>query len=471
MPSSDQSAAPVRVLLVNLNRYDQPSPVYPLGLAYVDSALRAAGHATRIWDARMSPAPLEAAVAAFAPDYVGLSLRNIDNVQCHNPRSFIHELLECCRNLRACTRAPLVLGGSGFSVFPRELYELTGVDYGIAGDGERAFVRLLAARAAGAAPDDIAGVVFRDSAGGVQHVPAAADAADFTVDPVHDPALLAAYVAQGALPGVQTQRGCPLNCCYCTYPLIEGKRSRFRSGGEIAAEMGRLAALGVRYAFIVDSVFNTRPDHVREICEALIRAKLDLHWECFLRPHGVTRELLALMQRAGLRHIEFGSDSFSDPVLARYGKSFTFDDIRQASEAAHALGLHYGHFIIFGGPGETPATLEETLSRTALLPGAFFFATIGMRIYPGTPLWRQLAPERKGETPADYLIEPRFFLEPPFTAASLQARIQAARSATQSWTVGDLPPQFVETMGKLRDRGLRGPFWEYAEVLQRLQPR
>ena len=144
MPSSDQSAAPVRVLLVNLNRYDQPSPVYPLGLAYVDSALRAAGHATRIWDARMSPAPLEAAVAAFAPDYVGLSLRNIDNVQCHNPRSFIHELLECCRNLRACTRAPLVLGGSGFSVFPRELYELTGVDYGIAGDGERAFVRLRA---------------------------------------------------------------------------------------------------------------------------------------------------------------------------------------------------------------------------------------------------------------------------------------------------------------------------------------
>jgi radical SAM superfamily enzyme YgiQ (UPF0313 family) len=232
--------------------------------------------------------------------------------------------------------------------------------------------------------------------------------------------------------------------------------------------MGRLAGLGVRYAFIVDSVFNTRADHVIEICEALIRANIDIRWECFLRPRGITRELLALMRQAGLSHVEFGSDSLSDAVLQSYGKSFSYEEIERASHEAHALELNYSHFIIFGGPGETPATMEETLARTRRLPGAFFFATIGMRIYPGTPLWRQLAPEARGETPGEYLVEPRFYLEPPFTVADLRARLQEEQRTASNWAVGDPPPVLVEAMEKLRRRGVRGPMWEYIELLRRL---
>lgn len=175
------------------------------------------------------------------------------------------------------------------------------------------------------------------------------------------------------------------------------------------------------------------------------------------------------MQRAGLRHVEFGSDSFSDPVLKSYAKSFTFDEVRQASESAHALGLHYSHFLILGGPGETPETVEETLARAQTLPGAYFFATIGMRIYPDTPLWRLLAPETKGETTADYLPNPRFYLAPGFTVDGLYRRLSALRKEHHNWVVGDPPPAFLSTINKLRDRGLRGPLWEYIELLQRFE--
>ena len=232
--------------------------------------------------------------------------------------------------------------------------------------------------------------------------------------------------------------------------------------------MARLAAQGVRYTFIVDSVFNTRTDHVVDVCEALLRAELDMQWECFLRPCGITRELLTLMHRAGLRHVEFGSDSFSDPVLRRYGKSFLYADVEQASLQAHEVGLQYSHYIIFGGPGETPDTVEDTLTRAQTLPGAFYFATIGMRIYPDTPLWREIAPEARGEIPADYLVEPRFYLEPPLTVQALYVRLQEMQRAGHNWAVGDPPPIFKETMGKLRRRGVRGPMWEYIELLQRL---
>ncbi len=472
MPPTASESAPARVLLVNLNSYDQPYPVYPVGLAYIDGALRAAGQVTGVWDARISTETLEEALARFRPDFVGLSMRNIDNVQCHNPKSFIHELVGFCRRVRAATNAPLILGGSGFSVFPREIFQLGGIDYGIHGAGERTLVRLVAALRAGggeAALGAIAGLVFRGADGAVRAVPCNAEDTAFTTEPHHDPELMRAYLAQGSLPGVQTQRGCPLHCCYCTYPLIEGSRSRFLGGERVVEELRRLSALGVKFVFFVDSVFNTRADHVAEVCEALIRADLNMEWECFLRPRGVTRELLQLMKRAGLSHIEFGSDSFADSVLGSYGKSFTFDDIRRASEEAHALGLHYSHFIIFGGPGETRASVEETLARARTLPGAFYFGTIGMRIYPETPLWRQLAPEAQGETAADYLVEPRFYLAPELTLASLHGRLREHQKQNPNWIVGDPPLAFVETMDKLRRRGVRGPMWEYAELLQRMQ--
>jgi radical SAM superfamily enzyme YgiQ (UPF0313 family) len=462
------SPVPARVLLINFNRYDQPYPVYPLGLAYLDAALRAAGYTTHLWDAQTGDGTLEASVRDFRPDFVGLSLRNIDNVQCHNPQSFVHELLDCCRRLRAQTTAPLILGGSGFSIFPQELLALTGMDYGIRGEGERTLVQLLAALQAQTPLSAIAGLVYRSADGAIRCNPCRATGSGFAAAPVHEPAILQSYLARGALPGVQTQRGCPLRCCYCTYPLIEGRRSRYRSGEEIVAEMRRLLAQGVHYTFIVDSVFNTSPEHVVDVCEALARAELDMQWECFLRPCGLTRELLALMRRAGLRHIEFGSDSFSDPVLQRYGKGFPFAEIEAASRYARELELNYSHFLIFGGTGETPETVEETLSRAQTLPGAFYFATIGMRIYPETPLWRELAPEAQGESPADYLVEPRFYLAPGLTVASLLTRLREVQRTAHNWVVGDPPPAFVATMDKLRQRGVRGPMWEYVELLQRL---
>ncbi|MBE2215379.1 MAG: radical SAM protein [Opitutaceae bacterium] len=469
MVSPQTTSRPARVLLVNLNSYDQPYPVYPLGLAYLDGALREAGHEPQWWDARMSEETIEACLARMQPDLVALSMRNIDNVQAHNPRSFIHAIVAFCRQVRAATRAPLALGGSGFSVFPRELYELTGVDYGVQGEGERTLIELIAALQAGRSPAGISGVVCRDAAGAVHHTPAHPADAVFTVDPRHDPALLRAYLQQGSLPGVQTQRGCPLRCVYCTYPLIEGKRSRYRTGDEIVAEFRRMRELGVEYVFIVDSVFNTRRDHVEQICRALADAKTGMEWECFLRPAQVDRDLLQLMHDAGMRHVEFSCDSFSDPVLKTYGKSFKFADAERASRIAHEIGLRYSHFLIFGGPGETPASMEETIARAVTLPGAYFFVTIGMRIYPDTPLWRQLAPESRGERAGDYLVEPRFYLEPPLTTESIHARLLDVVRAHPNWTVGDPPSVFVATMEKLRKRGVRGPMWEYAEFLQRMQ--
>lgn len=463
-------SSPPKVLLINLNRYAQPYAVYPLGLAYLSGSLRNQGFDTKTWDALFPEGTLEECIATYKPDYVGLSLRNIDNVQCHSPKSFIHDLLENCKRIRSATQVPLILGGSAFSVFPKELFELTKVDYGIEGEGEEMLTRLLCALQNKTGFDGLSGLVCRNDDGSVRHIPRKPSEAVFTSEPYHDATLLKAYVGHGSLPGVQTQRGCPLKCCYCTYPLIEGKRSRYRTGAEVVAEFRRLSELGVKYTFIVDSVFNTRPDHVRDVCSELIKAKTGIEWECFLRPSRlITREVLEMMRDAGLRHVEFGSDSFSDPVLKRYGKSFKFDEIAGVSQLAHDLKMNYSHFLILGGPGETPETLDETIARAATLGGAYYFATIGMRVYPGTPLWREINPEKDGEKPSDFLVEPRFYLAPDFKVDTLYQKLNAVRLQNNNWIIGDPPPDFLVTVEKLRKRGVQGPMWEYVELLQRFE--
>ena len=150
-----------RVLLISSNRCDQPYPVFPLGLAHLDTALRRAGHATRLLDCQIPGEPIEDVLVEFRPDVVGVSLRNVDDVQFASRQTYFGNAVHLCQAVRQGCNRPIVLGGSAFSIFPDRLLALTGADYGIHGPGEVAFPRLIAALAAGADPTGIPGLVYR----------------------------------------------------------------------------------------------------------------------------------------------------------------------------------------------------------------------------------------------------------------------------------------------------------------------
>ena len=78
----------------------------------------------------------------FQPDFVGISLRNIDDVLIRQREKFYDELAPFTATIRQHSQAPVVLGGSGFSIFPEKLLALTGADYGIAGEGEPGILAL-----------------------------------------------------------------------------------------------------------------------------------------------------------------------------------------------------------------------------------------------------------------------------------------------------------------------------------------
>lgn len=460
---------PCRILLVSANRCSAPDPVFPLGLAHLSAALRRAGHECVWLDTLIDVERLRETLRAGRPDYVGISLRNIDDVLLRKQETFFNGLAGLTDLIRRECRCPILLGGSGFSIFPAQLFELAGVDFGIAGEGESALLALIAALETGADFRRIPGLVFRENGQVLLNAATHAPLDWELAEPDRPAPVVAHYLRAGGMLNLQTQRGCGFKCCYCTYPLIEGRQHRRRPPELVAEEFAQLQRLGAKYAFVVDSVFNSSPIHVTEVCEAMLRRNLKLPWGCFLRPQGLTPGLIRLMARAGLAHVEFGTDSFCDEVLAAYHKGFTFDEVRRASEMAGQENIDYCHYLIAGGPGETRATLEAGYRNSLHLPDAVIMAVVGMRIYPGTHLFEEAVAEGRIRRDTN-LLPPAYYVSASLAPEEIFVLLQDFAHRSPNWIVGDPDPAYEKLVARLRQRGVAGPLWSYFSMIQRLQP-
>ncbi len=313
-----------RVLLVSTNRERSPQPVVPNGIACVASALAAAGHDVRMLDLCFAPDPVAAArdaVRATRPDVIGASIRNIDNSDTIALRHYTPEAAAVLGVLRAAApHAPVLAGGAAFGVAPESLFRELGVDYAVAGDGERASVALIDALAAGRPAESVAGLVRR-AGDRIVFTPPGEDA-DLDALPrarVHRWLDVARYERHGATVPIQTKRGCVYKCVYCTYRNVEGWGYRLRDPRAVAEEIGELRReAGVTHFDFVDSTFNSPPGHAIGVCEAIVAAGLRVQLETMnFTPASCSDELLSAMRAAGFRTLGITAESASDPVLAR----------------------------------------------------------------------------------------------------------------------------------------------------------
>lgn len=459
-----------KILLVSANRCTTPEPVFPLGLAHLSAALREAGHEVSWLDLLTDGDRFQELLSTSNPGLVGISVRNIDDVLIRKRQTFVDDLGGLVEAIHQNLGCPVVLGGSGFSILPIELLETSGADFGVVGEGEATLPALISALENGSGYESIPGLVFRREAGIALN--ARAKLSGWEPLPLADfpRQITDQYLRRGGILNLQTQRGCAHRCCYCTYPVIEGTRHRRRSAEAVLCEFEQLERLGARYAFVVDSVFNSSEAHVHEICEALLRRPLKIRWGCFLRPQGLTREMVQLMAKAGLAHVEFGSDSFCDEVLTAYQKDFTFDDVRRSSEMARNEDIDFCHFVIAGGPGETRETLERGFKNSQALGNPIVMAVAGMRIYPGTRLFEQAVGEGRFP-PGINLLKPAYYLAPGLSLEIVFEMLQRFATQSPNWVVGDFDPDYEGLVARLRQRGVTGPLWSYFSTAQRLWPR
>lgn len=446
----------MKLLLLSPNVLTAPYPVYPIGLDYVAGAV-AGRHDVRILDLNQEPGPeaLERVVASYRPRAIGLSLRNADDTDATKATSFLAGYQDIVERIRKTCAAPVVLGGSGFTIFPEALMDLLDADYGIPGDGER-IGPLLDALERGLPGDDIPGVLTRrkrkpERTGWLP----GPFRRDFRGDRPH----VRFYLRQGGMLNLQTKRGCPFRCAYCTYPHIDGGALRLIDPGEVAKTAVQLQEAGAKYLFVTDSTFNASVDHSAAVAEAMIRAGLAIPWGAFFAPRKVPPGYFRLMARAGLTHVEFGTESLSDRVLRAYGKPFLRDDVYQTHAAACEAGLHVAHYFLLGGPGEDRDTLEQTLARADRLSPAVFFFFCGIRIYPHTAL-HDLAVREGLIAPHQDLLDPVFYRSPGLDAKTVAGILGKRAAGKPHWVVGAGGEQTARILARLHARGHIGPLWE-----------
>ncbi|NTV53689.1 MAG: radical SAM protein [Candidatus Firestonebacteria bacterium] len=451
----------MKILLVSANLETKPAPVYPLGVSRLATALRAHGQIVKIYDClAQGLVELTRAVAYFNPDLIGVSLRNVDNTESAGTQNYLDGYLDVMARLRASSQAPVVLGGTAYSIFPEALLLALQAEFGICGPGEEVLTELAQALENGQPPETVPGLIIR-SGDHALRTARRTGAAQVLPGVVRDPELADYYWSQGGSLNLQTQLGCRHACVYCTYPQLDGPGCRALPAEAAAEEIRRMVSdFDASHVFITDSVFNLDPEHAERFCQALIRMGRPATWTCFCEPGRHPGNLLKLMAQAGCTHIEFGTDALSDKVLAAYAKPFCTADILAWSRAAAAVDIHQAHFLILGGPGETMETLSETFRVSREMRPAVFFPYLGMRIFPNTPLYRLAV--REGVLAAgDDLLAPRFYFSERTPESWLAVQVEAQARRDTRWVTPALWKQSEAVMPKLRARGKKGPLWEY----------
>ncbi|MEW5735001.1 MAG: radical SAM protein [Thermodesulfobacteriota bacterium] len=399
----------MKILLLYPASEKGPMLVLALGMACVAAAAERAGHAVQVVtlrDRSRAARDVAGAVQELSPGVVGVSARNVDDQCRERPDLLLDFIRETVAAVRAATDAPIVLGGAGFSIFPAQALRFCGADYGIAGDGEQAFLALVQCLETGRDPGGMDGLWIpgrepRARAARVLNL----DGFPLPLPDRHLP-LPAPEARAGTFVPVQSRRGCPLGCAYCSTHLIEGRRLRKRNPALVAANMKEYAAAGCRKFFFVDNTFNLPESYARDLCAAI--RDLGVTFRSIVYPGRLSEGLVQEMAAAGCDEVSLGFEHGDSRMLRALRKRFSPEDVRRDVSALRRCGIRSTGFLLLGGPGETLESARAALAFARSLDLDSVKVTAGIRIYPDTPLCRTAEAE---SGPFADLLPPSFYLQ------------------------------------------------------------
>lgn len=439
----------MKILLISSNTATSPYPVYPIGLSIIAGSLTAAGHEVRQFDFLMkdhSTDMLKLEIREFRPELIGISIRNIDNVNLMNEQYYIDTVKDIVKEIRSVSESRIILGGAGFSLLPDLILQKTGADYGIIGEGESLMAGIANDAAMGVYP--VKRLISSSRRLSGNKIAAAQ----------YDEQLLEFYLHSGNIASVQTKRGCTHKCIYCTYPLLEGSKIRQRDPGSVVDDIELLMDKHkTEFIFFVDSVFNDDDGAYIDLLKEMIKRKIDVPWTGFFKPDGLNDEIVEMMKKTGLIAVEIGSDAACDTTLKKSGKGFTFRDIIECNDLFAKHEVAASHYFMFGGPGENEGTVVEGIENIKSLKKCVVFIFMGIRILPDTPLAR-IAIKENVIPPDKDMLKPVYYISPGIDKNRLEETLTGAFSKTRNCIFP--PDAYDSTISALHKMGYAGTLWE-----------
>lgn len=395
----------MRILLLNPPSGNKRLTHFPLGLCYLKAYLKKQGIASRVLDASaMDEGEIRLALDEHQPDLLGITCFT-------NTRFGSFRTADMAREMFG-GKVKIVLGGAHAThLYEQVLLNYPSVDCVALGEGEQTLVDMAKSLGADEAFRRVPGTAHRVDGNRVainecrpfienlDDVPFP-DYDDLKVGEYHSGH---AFTKGSTLFSVIASRSCAYSCAFCSTRRFWGKL-RIRSVENVLGELRWLAErYGARHFIFEDDAITLNERWSRELCEGILRDKMDFTWCAQTRADSLTRETALMLKKAGCCRLCFGVESGSPTILKNLNKRQRVEDVVEAFRVCKEVGLLAAMSLIIGSPGEDATTLQETRNLLARTNPEVIGVNV-LRIYPGTTLF-DLAKSQK-------LLDDSVFLTP-----------------------------------------------------------
>jgi len=398
-------------------------PIFPLGIGYLLAAIRQDRVAKAVHYQLMEHAlqQLPEIISNFKPEIVGLTCSSFNR---GNVRKVSQWLKSNYPDIK------IILGGVHVSFFPEQAILNYKADYVVIGEGEITLRELCWAIDAEKSPNDVDGIAYSEG-GRIVTTKTRTVIRDLDKLFIPDFSYAGDIMRESGLGFVITSRGCPAHCYFCSTGSFWGQKVRTNSPRRVVDEIEiMMQEYGVRKIMFHDDTFNVSINRVLDICDEILRRKLDIQWECVCRVHPVSEEMIDRMVESGCRHICWGIESGSKQMLERINKKITQEQIKKAYELCRKyIGtISVGAFTMVGNPGESNETIKETVDFLNTIPLTDSPAPSVLYILPGTDIYKDM--QKKNPNIDKFWADNDGILSPPeFSNAQLS---QWAKQVGQS---------------------------------------
>ena len=380
----------MRILLIN---YDNESLVqwFPQGIAYIAATLLKHGHEVEIYEQDVHHYPESHLTQKLNNEYddvVGLSF--IGGYYEYRKALKISEAIN-----NSNQRPFYIIGGFGPSPAPHYFLNKTGADALVKGEGEHTTIDLLNHLEDKKDLKHVLGIAYKENNQTFVNPPRPLIE---DVDSIPMPAYHLFNIEHYRLlrmPNctktdfimpVLSGRGCTYTCNFC-YRMDKGFRAR--SNEAIIEEIKYLQKnYGITYIAFSDELLMSSIGRTMNLCEDIIKANLNIKWDCNGRLNYAKPKVLKLMKEAGCVFINYGIEAYDDQILKNMDKVLTTKQIEIGIQNTLTAGISPGYNIIFGNIDETRETLMQGVDFLLKYDDGAQLRTIRpVTPYPGSPLY------------------------------------------------------------------------------------
>lgn len=393
------------------------SDIFPIGLGYIASLLHKNGYWVRVYNGEQF-SEYEATTVVSYKDLLESHEKFIHGLQDDNHP--IWQEVECyikkynptiigmgttTTKMRSALKIAaiakrinlkikVVIGGLHSTILPEDILKSKDVDYAVRGEGENTFLELVKVLEKGStlsarqSIQEIQGLSYKDATSKQINTPDRPFLENLDELPFPDKNLIIEEQKAKATYGIIfCSRGCPYRCNYCNTAAIWGRKVRYHSVPNIIEEIKKIKREEKTDTIkFFDDTFTLSPKWVTELCNEMLKQKLNMKWSCLTRLDRLDETLLRLMKQAGCNGIAMGVESGSQRVLNLVKKDITLEKIFEGQQIINKVGIPWDAFIILGTPYETKEDMYATLRIMKQLKCRSIILSI-FTPYPGTELY------------------------------------------------------------------------------------